>query len=87
MPDWLFTSFSCLAGRARDMVGQLLAIRLELKANWMQKFPWKEQQDNQNPQNTHEQTLTAREIRKTKWDKMKQNVPLSTPQRFSSTVQ
>ena len=64
--------FSCIAGRVRDMVGQLLEIRVELKANWMQKFPWKreKQQEKQNPKHTHQQTAntntTAREIRKTK---------------------
>ena len=64
--------FSCIAGRVRDMVGQLLEIRLELKANWMQKFPWKRTQNNKKnkPQNTPQQApnnnTTAREIRKTK---------------------
>jgi len=54
------------------MVGQLLEIRLELKANWMQKFPWKRTKNNQKtkPQNTPQQApnnnTTAREIRKTK---------------------
>ena len=64
--------FSCIAGRVRDMVGQLLEIRLELKANWMQKFPWKRTKNNKKtkPQNTPQQApnnnTTAREIRKTK---------------------
>ena len=39
------------------MVGQLLEIRLELKANWMQKFPWKRTKNNKKnkPQNTPQQ--------------------------------
>ena len=63
----LLCFFSCIAGRVRDMVGQLLEIRLELKANWMQKFPWKRTKNNKknNPQNTPQQApnnnTTARE--------------------------
>ena len=43
------------------MVGQLLEIRLELKANWMQKFPWKRTKNNKktNPKahpNKHQTT-------------------------------
>ena len=70
--SWNFGFFSCIAGRVRDMVGQLLEIRLELKANWVQKFPWKRTKNNKKnkPQNTPQQApnnnTTAREIRKTK---------------------
>ena len=55
--DRLLDFFSCIAGRVRDMVGQLLEIRVELKANWMQKFPWKreKQQEKRNPK-THPPT-------------------------------
>ena len=44
--------FSCIAERARDIVGQLLEIRNEVKPNWMQNFHKK------NPKN---KTRTSRE--------------------------
>ena len=48
------------------------------------------QDTNKKPKHTNQQapnnSTTAREIRKTKWDKVKQNAPLSAPHRFSSTM-
>ena len=77
-----FLFFSCIAGRVRDIVGQLLEFWWERKLITAE-IPWKQEnnktrQTQPNSPNTNNST-TAREIRKTRWNKVRHYAPLSAP--------
>ena len=91
-PFFNFLFFSCIAGRVRDIVGQLLEFWWERKLITAE-IPWKQENNKTRQTQPTTQTkqaqntgTTARENRKTRWNKVRHYAPLSAPHWFSSTM-